>query len=168
MDTIHITHASEGRKVLVGADVVTIKAGSAETAGSMLVFETRVEAGGGPPMLHRHAYSEVFYFLSGTFKVSTLGEDNRVQTATLAAGDTVAIPSMAWHTFKNVSDTPGAFLAIHSPPVMEALIAEIGKPLDGTEETPVPATPPSKEEMEHFMRVIGKYMELLPPEVIAR
>jgi mannose-6-phosphate isomerase-like protein (cupin superfamily) len=166
--SIHITRASEGQRVLVGADVVTIKAGGAETAGSLLVFETRVLAGGGPPMLHRHAYSEVFIFLSGTFEVSTLGEDNRVQAAVLKAGDTVAIPSMAWHTFKNVGSTPGTFLAIHSPPVMEGLIAEIGRPLDGSEETPAPAGPPSKEEMEHFMRVIGKYMELLPPEAIVQ
>lgn len=168
MNSIHITRASEGRRVLVGADVVTIKAGSAETAGSLLVFETRVLAGGGPPMLHRHGYSEVFVFLSGTFAVSTLDEQNRVQTATLEAGDTVAIPSMAWHTFKNVGDTPGTFLAIHSPPVMEALIAEIGRPLDGSEEAPAHAAPPSQAEMEQFMRVIGKYMELLPPEVLAQ
>jgi mannose-6-phosphate isomerase-like protein (cupin superfamily) len=168
VNSIHITRASEGRRVLVGADVVTIKAGSAETAGSLLVFETRVEAGGGPPMLHRHAYSEVFVFLSGTFEVSTLGADNHVQTATLEPGDTVAIPSMAWHTFKNIGNMPGTFLAIHSPPVMEGLIAEIGRPLNGSEETPAPAGPPSKEEMEQFMRVIGKYMELLPPETIVR
>lgn len=168
MDSMHITRASEGRKVLVGADVVTIKVGSTETAGSTLVFETRVLAGGGPPMLHRHAYSEVFFFLSGTFEVSTLGEDNRARSARLEAGDTVAIPSMAWHTFKNVGSTPGTFLAIHSPPVMEALIAEVGKPLDGSEETPAPAAPPSKEEMERFIRVIGKYMDLLPPEVIVQ
>lgn len=168
MNTIHITRASEGQRVLVGADVVTIKAGSAATAGSLLVFETRVEAGGGPPMLHRHGYSEVFVFLSGTFEISTLGADKRVQTATLEAGDTVAIPSMAWHTFKNVGETPGTFLAIHSPPVMEALIAEIGQPLGDSEEAPAPAGPPSQEEMEQFMRVIGKYMELLPPEAIVR
>jgi mannose-6-phosphate isomerase-like protein (cupin superfamily) len=154
--------------VCVGADVVTIKAGGAETTGNLLVFETRVLAGGGPPMLHRHAYSEVFVFLSGTFEVSTLGEDNRVQTAVLNAGDTVAIPSMAWHTFKNIGSAPGTFLAIHSPPVMEGLIAEIGRPLDGSEETPTLAGPPSKEEMDHFMGVIGKYMELLPPEAIVQ
>jgi mannose-6-phosphate isomerase-like protein (cupin superfamily) len=168
MTTIHITRASKGRRVLVGADVVTIKAGSAETAGGLLVFETRVPAGGGPPMLHRHGYSEVFVFLSGTFEISTLDAQNRVQTATLEAGDTVAIPSMAWHTFKNVGSTPGTFLAIHSPPVMEALIAEIGRPLDSSEASPIPTAPPSQAEMEQFMRVIGKYMELLPPEAIAR
>lgn len=138
------------------------------TAGSMLVFETRVLAGGGPPSLHRHGYSEVFYFLDGEFEVSTLDADNRVQTASLKAGDTIALPSMAWHNFKNVGDTLGRFLAIHSPPVMEELIREVGRPLDNPYDLPAPAGPPSDEERQHFMRVIGKYMEMLPPEAITR
>jgi hypothetical protein len=43
---------------------------------------------------------------------------------------------MAWHAFKNGGSAPGTFLASHNPPVMEALIAEIGRPLDGSENTP--------------------------------
>jgi mannose-6-phosphate isomerase-like protein (cupin superfamily) len=100
MDTIHITRANQGQHFLVGADVLTIKAGSDTTAGSMLVFELRVLPGGGPPTLHRHGYSEAFYLLDGEFEISTLDADNHLKTATLKADDTIAIPSMAWHNFK--------------------------------------------------------------------
>jgi mannose-6-phosphate isomerase-like protein (cupin superfamily) len=82
----------------------------------MLAFETLVPAGGGPPMLYRHAYSEAFYFLDGEFEASTLDAANRLQTFTVKAGDTVAIPSMVWHNFKNVGAAHGKFLAVHSPP----------------------------------------------------
>jgi mannose-6-phosphate isomerase-like protein (cupin superfamily) len=167
MDTIHVTRASEGRQLLVGADLITVKANSSTTAGSMLVFETRVLPGGGPPMLHRHGYSEVFYFLGGTFEIQTLNADNRLQKVTISAGDSIAIPSMVWHNFKNVGSTPGTFLAIHCPPVMEGLLEELGQPVDDPSHLPVPEGPPSPEEMERFMRIIGKYMELLPPEAIS-
>jgi mannose-6-phosphate isomerase-like protein (cupin superfamily) len=100
MTTIHITEANHGQHLLVGADILTIKAWSQDTAASMLVFKTRVAPGGGPPMLRQHAYSEVFYFLDGEFKISTADADNRLQTFIVKAGGTVAIPSMAWHNFK--------------------------------------------------------------------
>jgi mannose-6-phosphate isomerase-like protein (cupin superfamily) len=168
MDTIHIARLNQGEHVLFGADVVTIKAGSDKTSGSTLVFEIRVPAGGGPPTLHRHEYSEVFYLLDGEFEISTLDADNHLQTVTLKAGDTVAIPSMAWHTFKNVGLTTGIFLAIHSPPVMEELIHAIGVPIDDPLNPPRPAGPPSAEEHQRFMNLIGQYMEMLPLEAIAR
>jgi mannose-6-phosphate isomerase-like protein (cupin superfamily) len=168
MNTMHITRANQGQHFLVGTDVLTIKAGRDMTSGSMLVFEICVLPGDGPPTLHRHGYSEVFYLLSGEFEISTLDADNHLQTATLKAGDTIAIPSMAWHNFKNVGASTGRFLAIHSPPVMEELIYAIGVPVDNPLNPPRPAEPPSAEERQRFMSLIGQYMEMLPPDAIAR
>ena len=167
MTTIHTIGAKQGRQVRLGADVVTIKAGSDTTAGSMLVFELRVPPGEGPPMLHRHEYAEVFYVLDGAFEVRTLDAENQVQAATLMAGDTVAIPSMVWHTFRNDGATPSTLLAIHSPPVMEGLIHELGRPIDSSDDLTTPAGPPADEERDAFMRIIGTYMEFLPPEMSA-
>lgn len=166
MDMLHITRSGEGQHILLGGDVITIKAASATTADSMLIFEIRVPPGGGPPTLHRHGYSEVFYMLEGELEVSTLDADNRIQTATLAMGDTIAIPSMTWHTFKNQGVTPGRLLVIHSPPIMEPLIHQLGQPLRNAYDLPAPAGPPSEEEREEFMRIIGQYMEMLPPETV--
>jgi mannose-6-phosphate isomerase-like protein (cupin superfamily) len=168
MDTIHVTKAGQGEHWLVGADVTTIKASGRDTSGNLLVLEVTVPPGGGPPTLHRHAYSEVFRFLEGDFEVSTLDDNDAPSTVRVAAGDTVSIPSMAWHNFKNVGVTPGTFIAIHSPAVMEEFVREIGQPIDYPRNPPVPVGPPSKEEQHRMMEIIQRYMEVLPPDKISR
>lgn len=168
MNPLSVIRAQEGLHLLFGTDVVTIKAGGDTTAGGLLIFELRVPAGGGPPTLHRHAYSEVFYLLDGEFTVSTLDADGRLQTMTLSSGDTVAIPSMAWHTFKNVSARTSTLLAVHTPPVMEELVYTLGVPLDDPLNPPAPAGPPSADEQQRFLELIGRYMELLPPDAIVQ
>jgi mannose-6-phosphate isomerase-like protein (cupin superfamily) len=164
MNNIHITKAEGGEHWLVGTDVTTIKASGRHTSGNLLVMEVNVPPGGGPPVLHRHEYSETFLFQEGEFEVSTTDADGALTTAEISAGDTVSIPSMAWHNFKNVGATPGRFIAIHSPAVMEEFVQEIGTPIDDPENPPVLEGPPSDEERQRMMEIIGKYMEVLPPE----
>jgi mannose-6-phosphate isomerase-like protein (cupin superfamily) len=166
MNNIHVTKAHQGEHWLVVTDVITIKASGRHTSGNLLVLEVIVPPGGGPPGLHRHAYSETFRFLEGDFEVSTLDTNDALSTVGVTAGDTVSIPSMVWHNFKNVSATPGKFLAIHSPAVMEEFVQEIGQPIDDPENPPKPAGPLSDEERLRMMEIIEKYMEVLPPEKI--
>lgn len=68
MATINVTRAGEGEHWLVVTD---------DTSGKLLVIEMRVPPGGGPPVHHRHAYSEVFLLQEGEFEVSTLDEDSK-------------------------------------------------------------------------------------------
>lgn len=164
MNTIQITNADQGEHWLFGADVTTIKSSGRDTSGNLLVLEMTVPPGGGPPTLHRHAYSEVFRFLTGDFEVSTLDDNDAPSTVRVAAGDTVSIPSMAWHNFKNVGATPGMFIAIHSPAVMEAAIRELGQPIDDPHNPPEPVVPPSEEEQHRMMEIIQRYIEMLPPD----
>jgi mannose-6-phosphate isomerase-like protein (cupin superfamily) len=168
MDTINVTRAYEGEHWLVVSDVTTVKASGENTSGQLLVLEVTVPPGGGPPVLHRHEYSEVFLFQEGEFEVSTVDEECRPSTARLGAGDTVSIPSMVWHNFKNVGETPGKFTAIHSPAVMKDFMREIGRQIDDPHHPPAPAGPPSDREMRRMMDIIGRYMEMLPPERIGR
>lgn len=164
MNTIHVTKVDQGEHWLVGTDVTTVKASGQNTSGNLLVLEVTVPPGGGPPVLHRHAYSEVFRFLEGEFEISTLDATDALSTVEATAGDTVSVPSMVWHNFKNVGTTPGKFLAIHSPAVMEAFMREIGHPIDDPHNPPKPAGPPSDEERHRMMEIIQKYMEVLPPD----
>jgi mannose-6-phosphate isomerase-like protein (cupin superfamily) len=166
MNNIHVTKAHQGEHWLVGTDVTTIKASGRHTSGDLLIMEVNVPPGGGPPVLHRHEYSEVFLFLEGEFEVSTLDADDAPSTVRVKAGDTVSVPSMAWHNFKNVGATPGRFIAVHSPAVMEDFMREIGQPIDDPANPPKPTGPPSDEERHRMMEIIGKYMEVLPPEKI--
>jgi mannose-6-phosphate isomerase-like protein (cupin superfamily) len=168
MDTIHVTRAGEEERLLVGTDVTAIRASGRDTAGDLLVLEGTVPPGGGPPVLHRHVSSEVFIFLEGEFEVSTADEDHALATLRVSAGDTVSIPSMVWHNFKNVGATPGRFLAIHSPAVMEGFMRELGRPVEDPENPPESDGPPSEEEMRRMMEVIEKYMEVLPPDKLRR
>jgi mannose-6-phosphate isomerase-like protein (cupin superfamily) len=166
MDTIHVTRANEGEHWLVITDVTTIKASGHDTSGKLLVLTVTVPPGGGPPVHHRHEYSEVFLFQEGEFEVTTADEDCTVSTFEVGAGDTVSIPSMVWHNFKNVGETPGRFTAVHSPAVMEVFMREIGQQIDDPSNPPEPEGPPSEEEMQRMMEIIGRYMEVLPIEKV--
>jgi len=163
-DTIHVTRAGGSEHMLVVTDVTTIRASGRYTSGNLLVLEGSVPPGGGPPVLHRHASSEVFLFMEGEFEVSTLDPNDVPSTVKVRAGDAVSIPSMAWHNFKNVGATAGRFISIHSPAVMEAFMREIGQPIDDPENPPAPEGPPSEKELRRMMEIIGKYMEVLPPD----
>lgn len=150
--------------MLVLTDVTTIGASGRHTSGNLLVLEGSVPPGGGPPVLHRHASSEVFLFLEGEFEVSTLEADDAVSTVSVRAGDTVSISSMAWHNFKNAGATTGRFIAIHSPAVMEDFMREIGHPVDDPRDAPGPSGPPSEEKMRGMTEIVGRYMDVLPPD----
>jgi mannose-6-phosphate isomerase-like protein (cupin superfamily) len=168
METIHITPAGQGEHFLVLGDVATIKAAGQGTSGRILVLENVVPPGGGPPALHRHDYAEVFYFLEGEFELSTADDTYAVRTVIVKAGDMLSIPSMVWHNFKNVGATPGKFIVIHSPAVMEEFIREIGQPVADPLNPPKPSGPPSDEQLQQIMGMIGKYMEMLPPDKLVR
>jgi mannose-6-phosphate isomerase-like protein (cupin superfamily) len=168
METIHVTRAGHGEHFLVGPDMTTIKIASGAASDRMLVLEVVVPPGGGPPALHRHDYAEVFYFLAGEFEVSTADASYTLKTVTVKAGDMVSVPSMAWHNFKNVGAAPGRFIVVHSPGIMEQLIREIGQLVADPRNPPKPDGPPSDEQRQHMMSMIGRYMEMQPPEKLAR
>jgi mannose-6-phosphate isomerase-like protein (cupin superfamily) len=163
-NTIHVTRAGEGEHWLFGGDVTTIKASGRDTSGNLLVLEVTVAAGDGPPSLHRHQYTETFLFQEGEFEVSTLDVEGSFGAINVAAGDTVSIPSMAWHNFQNVGATPGRFIVVHSPAVMEDVIHEIGQRIEDPENPSQPDGPPSEEEMLRMMEAIGRHIEMLPPD----
>ena len=164
MDTVHVTRANEGDHWLVVTDVTTKKASGEGTSDKLLVLEVTVPPGGGPPVLHRHEYSEVFLFQEGEFEITTTDGDQAPSAVRVAAGDTVAIPSMAWHNFKNVGSTPGTFVAVHSPAVMENFVREIGRRIEDLQNPPEPEGPPSDGEQRKMMEIIHKYMEVLPAD----
>ena len=108
----------------------------------------------------------MFLFRKGEFEVSTVDENYVSSTIRVGAGDTVSIPSMVWHNFKNVGKVPGKFTAVHSPAAMEDFMREVGRQIDDPDHPPAPDGPPSDQEMQMLMETIGRYMEMLPPEKI--
>lgn len=168
MEVIHIAPAGQGEHWQVGTDVITIKASGENTSGRMLILEVLVPPGGGPPMLHRHHYAEVFYILEGVFEINTTDVENKLSTIKIETGDTLAIPSMVWHNFKNVGTTSGKFLAMHSPGGMEAFAREVGTPIEDPRQLLHAGSPPSEEQKQRLMESLLKYMDVLPFDKISK
>jgi hypothetical protein len=95
-------------------------------------------------------------------------ENYAPSTVRVVTGDTVAIPSMVWHNFKNVGEAQGKFTADHSPAVMEDFMREIGSQIDDPHHLPAPVRPPSNQETQRMLETIGRYMEMMPPEKTGR
>jgi mannose-6-phosphate isomerase-like protein (cupin superfamily) len=51
----------------LGADEITVLATSAQTRGDLFAVEVRMPPSGGPPVIHRHDPSEIYYILEGEF-----------------------------------------------------------------------------------------------------
>ena len=67
-----------------------------------------------------------------------------------------------------MGSTPGTFIALHSPAVMEDFIREIGRRIEDAHNPPEPEGPLSDEEQRKMMEIIHKYMEVLPPDETMR
>jgi mannose-6-phosphate isomerase-like protein (cupin superfamily) len=162
---MHVARANQGEKLKVVTDTVTLKASGADTSGKLLVMEVVVPPGGGPPALHRHTSAEAFYVLEGEFELSTV-VDGHLSTVVVGTGDTVSIPSMEWHNFKNVGSATGKVLGIHSPAGLEEFAREIGTPIEDISKSTETCDPPSEAERERIMSAITKYMDVMPLDAI--
>ena len=99
-----------------------IKAGDADTAGLLSVFEDTLQPGRSGPPLHLHTHAdEVLYVLEGSLVVR-LGDEQREVTS----GAFAWIPRGTPHAFANPSSTPTRLLGMATPAGLEALLAEQG------------------------------------------
>jgi mannose-6-phosphate isomerase-like protein (cupin superfamily) len=162
--TNKLTHlpSGKGEHLIVVTDIVTLKAVAEDTAGDILFVEVIVPPGGGPPFLHRHKPSEVFYILDGDFEVKTADEAGVIESIQIGTGSTVRIPSMTWHNYKNVGSQNGRFLATLSPAGIEQFFREVGRPASDPLNPP-PVTPPTDEQRKRIVEIASKYMEIMPP-----
>jgi mannose-6-phosphate isomerase-like protein (cupin superfamily) len=160
-----VTRAGGGEHLHLLADLVTIKAGGAHTSGRIVMMEVTVPPGGGPPGLHRHESAEVFYVLEGTFEFTAAANPDHsgpgTVTTRVGAGDVVAMACYAWHNFKNVGAEPGRLLSVHSHAEMEGMARELGVPV-AEPRLPSPPGEVTPEERSRLLRVVSKYVELLP------
>jgi quercetin dioxygenase-like cupin family protein len=93
---------------------LTFKVTGAETGGMLLVFESSIPPGEGPP-LHVHAdMDEVIYVLDGKLRVR-LGTDLHQALA----GACVFIPHGVAHAWQTVGAAPVRFLVVASPAGLE-------------------------------------------------
>lgn len=115
MDMLPVETVIEPQTLRVGAEEAVVLATSAETRGDLFAIELRMPPGGGPPVMHRHAPSEVYRVLSGEFTVYVTGPDGTTSKRTVGAGETVALAGDTPHTIRNESSETAVAFCVHAP-----------------------------------------------------
>jgi quercetin dioxygenase-like cupin family protein len=112
--------------ITVGQLGVRFLVESADSNGSVSVFECYVPANARMPAPHSHdAFEETIYELKGTTTWTVDGE-----TIEIGVGEALCVPRRAIHGFQNGGSTDATFLAIASPGVFgPAYFEEVGEVL---------------------------------------
>jgi mannose-6-phosphate isomerase-like protein (cupin superfamily) len=110
-------------------DLITVKADTRGTNGSLTILELVVAPQSGPA-LHIHVREdEVWWVLEGDFRFKA--GDTMLRTST---GGMVFGPRGVPHSFQNIGDTPGRLLIVTSPSGVERFFeqfAALPRPVDG-------------------------------------
>jgi mannose-6-phosphate isomerase-like protein (cupin superfamily) len=103
-----------------GAIPLQIKVSSADTGGSLFVFEHAEMGKGGPPRHFHFDQDEWFYALQGEFAFE-VGDEQFV----LRPGDSLFAPRMVPHVWAHIGDEPGTLLlAVQPAGSLEAFLVE--------------------------------------------
>jgi quercetin dioxygenase-like cupin family protein len=114
----------------IGESTYTILISGAQTTGRYSLIDMSVPAAGGPPP-HRHTFEEMFHVLEGELEVTVRGE-----TVVARPGQTVNIPALAPHAFRNPTDIPARVLCLVAPAGLEAYFSAFGDPVAGRTSPP--------------------------------
>jgi mannose-6-phosphate isomerase-like protein (cupin superfamily) len=114
MDKLPVESATLPR-LTMGTDEITVLATSAQTDGALFAVELRMQPGGGPPVMHRHAPGEVYYVLEGQFTFYTEDANGRTTRRTAGTGDVVPLAGQTPHTIRNESDAIARAFVVHAP-----------------------------------------------------
>jgi mannose-6-phosphate isomerase-like protein (cupin superfamily) len=103
-------------------DVVTVKADTRKTNGSMTVVELLVAPKSGPA-LHSHLREdELWYVLDGDFRFKAGDHLLRASTGGMAFG-----PRGTPHCFQNIGETPGRLLIVTTPSGLERFFEQFAE-----------------------------------------
>jgi mannose-6-phosphate isomerase-like protein (cupin superfamily) len=107
-------------------DMVTIKAATAQTNGTLTVLGLVIAPGQGPA-LHTHLREdELWYVLEGDFRFKAGDAMLRASAGGMAFG-----PRGTAHCFQNVGDAPGRLLVVTTPSGLERFFEQFAELLPG-------------------------------------
>jgi mannose-6-phosphate isomerase-like protein (cupin superfamily) len=115
MDMLPDELIAVGDVLRVGTELATVLATTRETDGDLFAVELRMPPGGGPPVMHRHAPSEIYRVLSGEITFYLTGSDGATNRRVARAGDTVTIAGNIPHTARNESAEDAVAFQVHAP-----------------------------------------------------
>jgi mannose-6-phosphate isomerase-like protein (cupin superfamily) len=115
MDMLPVDKTSATEVLQVGTERATVLATTQETNGDLFAVELQMPPGGGPPVMHRHAPSEIYRVLSGEFTFYITGYDGITTRRVARAGETVTMAGNTPHTVRNESLEDAVALQVHAP-----------------------------------------------------
>lgn len=147
--------SGQGESVWVAGDTYTIKAGTADTNGTLAFLEATVPPGGGPqPHIHT-AEDEALYVLSGELEVL-----NGDKPLAAGAGDFVFIPRGTLHRFHNVGVHAVRMVLLFTPAGFDQFFLDAGdRAIPGE---PIPVWGP--EQFERAGEIASRYTWRSGPE----
>ena len=102
-------------RLTIGTEEAIVVAASSETNGALFAIHLRMHPGGGPPVMHRHDPSEVYYVIDGEFTFYVQDVDGHVQRRTAKTGETVPLTGGTTHTVRNESTSDAVAFVVHAP-----------------------------------------------------
>ena len=128
-----IRQAGEGERFwFAGGGTFTMKATSAQTNGSVTLWEDHMLRGKTTPLHHHPTFEEAIYVLEGEILVHTDGEEHTVDR-----GGVALFPRNAPHAFLVTSET-AHILAIATPGVGESFYRDCIEPITRPEDADRP------------------------------
>jgi mannose-6-phosphate isomerase-like protein (cupin superfamily) len=116
------------RQIQVGVDRITFHVTSDESHQGLVAAEVEMPAGGGPPMMHRHAPAEVYRVEAGELTFYLGDEEGSIERRVANAGETVHIAENQPHTIRNESQwRANAFVVFTPGAAMERFFRAAGK-----------------------------------------
>jgi quercetin dioxygenase-like cupin family protein len=115
--------AEQLRHIAIGAQTYTVLMSGEQTAGRYALIDMLIPAGASAPA-HRHEFEEAFHILEGAIEATV-----RDQTVAATAGQTINIPALAPHSWRNAGGKPARALLLVVPAGLEEYFAEFGDPV---------------------------------------
>lgn len=115
MDMLPVDNEPTADILRVGSELATVLATTEETNGDLFAVELRMPPGGGPPVMHRHAPSEIYRVLSGEFTFYLAQPDGVIVRRVAGAGETVTLAGNTPHTIRNESTQDAVAFQVHAP-----------------------------------------------------
>jgi quercetin dioxygenase-like cupin family protein len=103
---MNIIRSTDGQRVQVLGDAVTIKIPSAASPFGQAIVTVDVPPGSGTPCVTHATEEEVYFVLDGELLMHAPGQEVR-----LAPGDMVHLPPRTPHGYRNPGERPARFLA---------------------------------------------------------
>jgi mannose-6-phosphate isomerase-like protein (cupin superfamily) len=125
MDMLPVNRG-EAEQLRLGTDTLTVLASSASTSGNIFAVEIRMPPGGGAPVMHRHAASEIYLVTEGEFTFYLSDGAGEITRVLAGPGDTVPLAGSAPHSIRNESKRDAVAISVHSPGTAMEAFARAG------------------------------------------